>query len=518
MLWIALSPQFQPEAHPQPVSLPPESQARLLALLQSLGWWSLQFSPRVCHLEQAVLLEVEASERLFGGRHALLHQLRQASAAWCADREGMDDLPASLRMASAPTALAALALHKSSAALRDCPPQRLFQVLDALPTDLLEVAVPHSSTLQQIGCRTLGQLRQLPRGGVSRRFGATLLDALDRAYGLKAESYPWLTLPEQFRLRLEFQGRVEVAEGLLFGVKRLLIQLKAWLLGRQKGVTTIVLHWEHDLQRRSEAGTGALAVHTAQATRDMDHLAKLLAEQLARLQLAAPVVAISLEASGVEDLQLASSSLLPEERLTGEPLLQLIERLSARLGPDRVKTGAMLADHRPHRMQAWHAVRQDGQHTHRATEPDTKPYAPQVSHPPWLLREPIRLAVAGDRPLYQGPLKLLAGPERIEAGWWDLAGGGEATNGNNAKDGAASRSNTTTIGLDIEVQRADAADAHLNEQRDDPRRGMDQLVLRDYFIAQSEYAGLVWIFRQRGPDTPARAVQPTQWFLQGFYG
>jgi protein ImuB len=43
-------------------------------------------------------------------------------------------------------------------------------------------------------------------------------------------------------------------------------------------------------------------------------------------------------------------------------------------------------------------------------------------------------------------------------------------------------------------------------------------VLRDYFIAQSEHAGLVWIFRQRRPEGPTRAAQATEWFLQGFYG
>ena len=536
MLWIALRPQFQSHAHPLTASLPPEAQTLLLALLQPLGWWALQFSPKVCHLEQAVLLEVEASERLFGGRHALLLQLHQASAAWCADTEGtgsigsasglagvdgMGEIALSLRMASAPTALAALALLKWGA-LRDCPPDRLSSVLDTLPPDLLDAAVPHLGTLQQLGCRSLGQLRQLPRGGVSRRFGAGLLDALDRAYGLKAETYPWVILPEQFSVRLEFQGRIEVAEGMLFGVKRLLLQLKSWLTGRQKGVTAIVLRWEHDLQRRSEAGTGALAVHTAQATRDMDHLVKLLAEHLARLQLAAPVVAISLEASGVEDMQLASSSLLPEDRQTGESLLMMVERLSARLGADRVKTGALVADHRPQRMQAWHAVRHEGpqDERHRACEPDAKayvmphlrphvgphaiPYAPQASHPPWLLREPLKLAMAGGLPLYQGPLKLLAGPERIEAGWWDLPANGKRTEGTQGAKYTQGSENTKGI---------EGKEGHRGICP-----GTDPLVLRDYFIAQSEHAGLVWIFRQRRPEGPTRVAQATEWFLQGFYG
>ncbi|MBP6612438.1 MAG: hypothetical protein KA197_03375, partial [Aquabacterium sp.] len=39
--------------------------------VRPLGWWALQFTPRVAQLEEAVVLECHASERLFGGREAL---------------------------------------------------------------------------------------------------------------------------------------------------------------------------------------------------------------------------------------------------------------------------------------------------------------------------------------------------------------------------------------------------------------------------------------------------------------
>src|SRR3989344_1894325 len=51
--WIALLPAASPE-HGGLDSL-------------HLGWWALQFTPRVALLEEAVVLEVQASERLFGG-------------------------------------------------------------------------------------------------------------------------------------------------------------------------------------------------------------------------------------------------------------------------------------------------------------------------------------------------------------------------------------------------------------------------------------------------------------------
>jgi protein ImuB len=43
--------------------------------------------------------------------------------------------------------------------------------------------------------------------------------------------------------------------------------------------------------------------------------------------------------------------------------------------------------------------------------------------------------------------------------------------------------------------------------------------LRDYFIARSEHAGLLWIYRERfatsARDEPSHAG--VRWYLQGFY-
>ena len=62
----------------------------------------------------------------------------------------------------------------------------------------LAAAAPHVPTLARLGVHDWGSLRALPRGGMARRFGAALLDALDCAYGQRPERYPWLTVPEVF--------------------------------------------------------------------------------------------------------------------------------------------------------------------------------------------------------------------------------------------------------------------------------------------------------------------------------
>ena len=49
MFWIALSPPLDDDRQPW-------------------LWWSLRFTPRVALVEEAILLEVSGSLRLFGGR------------------------------------------------------------------------------------------------------------------------------------------------------------------------------------------------------------------------------------------------------------------------------------------------------------------------------------------------------------------------------------------------------------------------------------------------------------------
>ena len=303
--WMALLPASKHEADDasaptwQPLDVRP------------LGWWALQFTPRVAQLEEAVVLECHASERLFGGREALRGRLvkgaqAQGVAAW----------------AFASNALAALCVARHRLAqggtqADDANTHTTEQMLKGLPFTTLSALRPHAGTLARLGCRTLGEVRALPRDGLARRFGADLLNALDQAYGQRAGSHPWVSLPERFEHRLECPSAVEHAQGLLFGAQRLLNALLVWLAARQSGVLAFTLHWEHDRVRRSELRGGQVALRTAHATRDMAHLTRLLAEHLARTTLAAPATALRLVADEVAPLPTTSLSLLPGERPVG---------------------------------------------------------------------------------------------------------------------------------------------------------------------------------------------------------
>ena len=343
MHWIALQPDtlagIPTDAH--------EAQALPADPLTVLAWQALQFTPKVARVNlsppcapatipgrEALLMEVSASERLFGGRRALLEHLFKGNGPFVHTKHA--------RSATSLIALARLQL---------VPP---LPGTDDLPLATLSAARPHLATLARVGCTTWGQLRALPRGGVARRFGAELLDALDCAYDLKPEIYPWLTLPEVFDEKIELQAQAETAPAMMFGAQRLLKQLQLWLQLRHVGVTELEFGWTMDTRRgiqpkagQADASKGALTLRTAEATQDIAHLQRLLSENLARLQLPAPALYVHLHTLHTEALANRSAPLLLEEAQKGDSLHQMLERLSARLGPEAVKGLQTQADHRP---------------------------------------------------------------------------------------------------------------------------------------------------------------------------
>jgi protein ImuB len=496
MHWIALLPQSETLApacgaaaaqsgHTGPMAAAETKVAEVADLtdpLTALGWWALQFTPKVARSSGAVLLEVSSSTRLWGGRAALLQHIYTSKKPLDLLKYGQGD-----------TSLVALARAHQA--------QKTSLLPDQLPLTSLLAVQPHLATLARLGCTRWGQLRALPRAGVARRFGAALVDALDQAYGQCPDVYPWLTLPEVFEATLELPHQVESAAALLFGARRLLAQLQVWLQLRQRGVLAVELGWQMDA-RRNTATQGALVLRTAEASADISHLQRLLAERLGQLTLPAPVLSLCLCSLETQPLQGVSASLLLDDHLQGDNLTQLLERLSARLGAHNVLCLQPLADHRPEQMQAWTAAvagertavtSADHHWSHKNTHEfiassslDTRAggrkcikLLSQMPRPPagwasallptWLLAEPLPLRVHQQQPHYQGALTLLAGPQRLEAGWWSV--------------------------LPLSTGPA---------------------VFRDYFVARSDNSPLLWIYRERLASIDAAQSAPV-WFLHGVF-
>ena len=407
MLWVALHlPQLRSQALARGHA-PPEPERAALA---AVGAWLGQFTPRVS-LEppQGVAAEVRGSLELFGGAAALAERIRQ----------GIAELGFEAMLAFAPTARAALWRAAGGG-----------QALEALPLVALGLAPEALELAAGLGLRTLGELERLPRAGLAQRFGPALLEALDRARGRLPEPRALFVPPERYAARLELPGEALEAGSVLFAARRLLAGLEGFLAARHAGVRRFALELLH-----RKAPPARIEIGLAGPAREAAHCARLLGERLGRLVLAAPVEAIRLEATALEPLPGSSRGLWRDAREEGEDWLRLIERLQARLGSAAVHGLAPHSEHRPER--AWRALAPGVEGRCDETPPGPRPL--------WLLDPPRRLGEAD--------FVLLAGPERIESGWWD---------GEEAK--------------------------------------------RDYFVARSGEASLLWVFRD-----------PVGWHLHGIF-
>ncbi|HJV51216.1 MAG TPA: DNA polymerase Y family protein [Noviherbaspirillum sp.] len=375
------------------------------AALDSIALCLLQYTPEVAFAaQQSLVMDVSASLRAFGGMRRLSRLVQSGVLA----------LGFTAWIGMAPTAQGAwLLAHAAAAGLRRRRVARmetLVKRLNHVSCGLLPSLRPYQDWLHGIGCRTLGDLRRLPRAGLKRRCDDAVLDELDRAYGQAPELFNWIATPERFSARLELPNRIDDAEGVLFGARRLILQMTGWLTARQRAVERFTLAMEHERGRQAVPPT-LLEIVLAEAAWQEAHLTRLLQERLTRMTLAASVIALRMEATQTVAMTPPSESLFPEPGGTPADFKRLVELLSARLGDDCVLVPAMEADHRPEVCNRWLPAAT----ARRAALPGL----PDNERPFWLLESPLPLIVRGDRPFYGSPLRLAGPAERIECGWWD---------------------------------------------------------------------------------------------------
>jgi len=350
--------------------------------LRSLAAWAGQFSSWICfdRGRQLLWMEVGSSLKYFGGVERLLARVE-------------DQLPELGHVADigiAPTLeAAALFARSGQAAVREVGD--LLPALAPLPLAELELDEDLKEILPDLGIRTVAELLALDRKSLARRFGAAALEYLDRLLGHIPDPRPNYRLPPRYSRRFELLGAVENVEGLLFPLRRMLVALQGYLVGRDSAVQEIDLRLQHE-------GTPPtlLKVRSTRPVRDAARMLALVRERLERAELKSPVV----------ELQLLAQRLVPIgdtqlELIEGGSGLQesswdeLLDRLRARLGPSAVRQLGLRSDHRPE--HAWCLV--EGQ---QSSGQERSPERPLWLVPP--------------TPLEQLPPSL-GRPERIEAGW-----------------------------------------------------------------------------------------------------
>ncbi|CAM8635717.1 hypothetical protein MCEMSEM47_00774 [Burkholderiales bacterium] len=443
MLWIAC--QFPACANsPTPDLIAPRSvrlstEESFESVRLRMGQWALQFTPDVClgQWPNSLLLEVSPSLKLWGGLQALLTRLAEGwlSLGWPKDP--------GVSMVWGPTPRAA-DWRVAWGAPAQAP-------LAELPLGYIPELHKHLTSLERMGLHTLGPLLRLPRTGLTRRLGPLTLQAIDAGLGRRPDLRTALQPPKVFEQSIELSQPSHDLPLLLEGCRRLLQGCVAWLNAQQCGLREAQFYFHHGHREQHLVRIG-LADPSSQISR----IQALLRQRLEHEQLPAAAHLISLQVRAIEPLALETLDFFGGAHRQSDQLRLLCERLQARLGDHQVLRIQLHDSHQPESASQLQPL-QPAQ-----TSRPSRPSVPISAQPPsalpprplWLLEAPLALPIRANQPYYEGPLRLRAGPERIETEWW-----------------------TTPL-------------------------------RRDYFVAETQDQRLIWVFRN--PEH--------QWFLHGLFG
>ena len=155
--------------------------------LESIAMSLFKYSSQISlSTPNSILIEIGASVKLFHGIQNLRKQIL----------ETINELGVGVQTAVSPTPLSAtwLSRHKVNATvlmMNDIP-----QYVNPLPASVIEFK--HTSTTQprDAGLKSIGQLVRAPRSAVTQRWGLSVLDQLDRAFGIKPDPQTFFVLPD----------------------------------------------------------------------------------------------------------------------------------------------------------------------------------------------------------------------------------------------------------------------------------------------------------------------------------
>ena len=365
----------------------------------------------------ALLLEIKGSLKLLGPLERL-----HADIDVCWRRLA---LPA--HSATAPSTLAALWFARVGQPVQIEDIAALPGHLAGLPIVCTAWDIERLQTLRAMGVTRLGELLRLPRAGLARRLGTAAVQDLDIALGRQFAPRRAFVPRERFRARCDFETEIENVAYLEKALEPLIARCAHFLRERQAGVQAMRLKLRH----RAKPAT---CVHfgLASITSERRRLTDVLAQKLARLELAAPVRGMELISGSLQPLTAGSLDAFAGSAGTGggpgagcgcDGVPQLVERLRARLGEDAVYGVVAIPEHRPE--AAWRRIHElPLTCAWRVGEKRVDRGAGDgLPRPVWLLDAPLPLPEPEpDLQRHRSGLILEEGPERIESGWWDGKG------------------------------------------------------------------------------------------------
>jgi protein ImuB len=433
----------------------PEADA---AALTALADWCVRFSPAVAmDAPDGLFLDVTGVDHLWAGEAPMLADFQRRLAA--------NGLPFRCAIADTPGAAWALAHYGEGGAIS--PPGEQGPLLAPLPPAALRLSTETWAQIERLGLRQVGQLMAIPRGPFGRRFGQAALSRLDQALGREREALTFRRPPSPWFARLAFAEPISAPEDMARVTADVTAKLCARLETQGQGARRFEVAFH-----RVDGRALPLEIGLSLPGRDPVRIAKLFAPRLETIDPGFGIEVVTLRAEAVEPISGRQARLdKAREATVEEGLGPLVDRLTNRLGEDRVWRAAAVESHVPELTI--------GRVRPLAKPTEAQPWDRETPRPTRLFRrpEPVEavMALTPDDPPTQfrwrgqtHRVRRAEGPERIGEEWW-------------------------------------------KGQIDD----VDVGHVRDYYRVEDAEGGRFWLFRAGLYGDPEA---PPKWWLHGVFG
>ena len=464
------------------VCVEPFTPERDAAALHWLARWSIRFTPKAAvDAPNGLMLDITGCQRLFRGERRLVRSVA----------DGVRRLGFAARLASAPSIGCAWAMARfgrDDICIVGDDDSDIRSAIALLPVAALRIDEDAQDALAMIGIERIEHLFNVPRAELPSRFGFDLLLRLDQVLGRSIETIDPIRPEAPVLVERAFDGPTRNAEGIEITVRQLIDQLHDKLQQRESGALKLDLKLV-----RIDAAPIHIDVTLSRPSRDPKHLWSLLRAQVEKANLGFGVEQITLTATRLGSLSHEQISQWPELESPDDDKLrqcsgELLDRLTNRLGADRVTEFDIVETHIPERVFVSRPVLEPSPSKRRQTK------VTDSDRPSMLFARPEPAEVIAVAP--EGPPSWLKwrgrsqrivssmGPERIARRWW--GGGGGAT---------------------VQQTYAEPQAPLSGRPAGPPVRGSDVGVdARDYFRVQDERGAWLWVYRE---------VDGGRWFVHG---
>ncbi len=451
-------------------------QQKELRHMQQLAQWAYQFTPYVSHwVEQySLLMELGSCLQLFGGFPRLLNQIHQPlqqrhlhictglghtpkaawllswqvntqqwSSEWLKHHQGViADFPQTdfdqahtqtHQCQDSNTQLSGKKSEKGDGSRYQPQPNAVAKKTAEVPFKPIEIEralnqlslnqLPNFSPFtdkrreqwRNVGLTTLGDLMNLPRTSIAKRYGKSCLIQLDQIYGTLEDLQAYILPQEEFVAERHYLSGLESVAMLEQPTLELLTEFQHFL--RRQQLHSDGFHWRffHFNKRHSSISIELSAAHS-----QADIFFKLTQLQLHQHSIDSPIETIRLHSDRLLKARLHSQALFNEHGThNDDDAHTLIDTLVTRMGRDRLYQIQLLDDHLPECRQGLNPITPSQLTATKKMHEKTPHIGPtecslEDAHLPlWLLPTPQPL-----NHFQRQAMNLLSSAYRIDSHWW----------------------------------------------------------------------------------------------------